>query len=123
MGRTAQENFSRRFGNPPRITVRFVNIEDEPDTDYIYQRIFEAWVCCCKALLGREPSEDEIFGRVSLEAVINEERLKGTYRGCLNNAVEVKVGDKLRPGGHNCEGATHYRCGDAVHISKSEVEN
>ncbi len=62
MGRTAQENFYRRFGNPARITVRFVNIEDEPDRDYRYQKIFEEWVVMLRSLLGREPAEAEIFG-------------------------------------------------------------
>jgi len=42
MGRSAQENFYRRFGNPPRITVKFSNIEDEPDPAYHYDKIFKA---------------------------------------------------------------------------------
>jgi hypothetical protein len=62
MGRTALQNFKRRFGDPPRITVRFVDIDSEPDRDYRYQRIFEAWVVMLRSLLGREPTEAEIFG-------------------------------------------------------------
>lgn len=109
MGRSAQDNFNRRFGSPPRIEVRFVDIDSEPDPGYHYDKIFDAWVGCVRSLLGREPTEDEIFGRVSLEAVINEERRKGIYHGCLNNTQEIK--DNVRPGGHNCKGAAHYRCG------------
>jgi len=101
MGRTAQENFNRRFGNPPRITVRFVDIDSEPDRDYRYDKIFEAWVGCVRSLLGREPTEPEIFGTVSLEAVINDERSKGVYRDCLNNNAEIKSMDKIRPGSIN----------------------
>ncbi|MFA6216397.1 MAG: hypothetical protein WDL87_01925 [Candidatus Omnitrophota bacterium] len=62
MGRTAQQNFYRRFGNPPRITVKFTDIDSEPDRDYRYQKIFEAWVVMLRSLLGREPTEPEIFG-------------------------------------------------------------
>jgi len=112
MGRTAQQNFDRRFGNPIRMSVRFVNIEDEPDPGYHYDRIFEAWRGCVRALLGREPTEAEVFGTVSLEAVINEERRQGIYRGCLNNTQKIEIKDNVRPGGHNCKGAAHYRCGD-----------
>ena len=62
MGRSAQENFYRRFGNPPRITVKFSNIEDEPDPAYHYDKIFKAYVGCLRSLLGRQPTKDEIFG-------------------------------------------------------------
>lgn len=79
MGRSALQNFHLRFGNPPRITVRFVNIEDEPDRDYRYQKIFEAWVVVLRALLGREPTEPEIFGmkdiRQELAKNLGEERI------------------------------------------------
>ena len=89
MGRSAQENFYRRFGNPPRITVKFSNIEDEPDPGYHYDKIFSAWVGCVRALLGREPTEAEIFGEVSLEETINSMKQSGIYSGCLNKISEA----------------------------------
>ena len=69
MGRSALENFHRRFGNPPRIDVKFTDIESEPDKDYLYDKIFDAWVDALRSLLGREPSQDEIFG---LKSIRNE---------------------------------------------------
>ena len=109
MGRTALQNFKRRFGDPPRITVRFVDIDSEPDRDYRYDKIFEAWRGCVRALLGREPTEPEVFGTVSLEAVINDERRKGIYRGCLNSNTEIKSVDNLGLGSIKCSTPTIMR--------------
>lgn len=68
MGRSAQENFNRRFGNPPRIDIKFTDIESEPDKDYRYSKIFDAWVGALRSLLGRESTEAEIFGLKSIRS-------------------------------------------------------
>lgn len=78
MGRSAQENFYRRFGNPPRIIPKFTDIDTLPDKDYRYQKIFEAWVVVLRSLLGREPTEAESFGmkdiRQEIAKNLGEER-------------------------------------------------
>lgn len=75
MGNSAAKNFECRFGNPPRITVKFVDSELDSD------RIFGAWRGCVEAMLGRAPTESELLGQVSLEEVIKKEQAKGAYYG------------------------------------------
>jgi hypothetical protein len=64
MSRTMQQNFERRFGNPPRINVREARGENESmfEINDRSERIFSAYRQVVDGLLGRPVTDKEIFG-------------------------------------------------------------
>lgn len=62
----AQRNFEKRFGNPMRVKLIYVPVPESEREDW-EKRVFAAHVRCLRSLLGREPTDPEIFGEESIE--------------------------------------------------------
>jgi hypothetical protein len=75
---------------PPNITLKFTDIETEPDKDYRYSKIFDAWVVALRSLLGREPTQDEIFGLKSIRSELESHFGGGKAKvtGEMNEVIE-----------------------------------
>jgi hypothetical protein len=67
MGKRADNNFKKRFGDPPRIVVKFEQKPlDSEERKYRSRRIADAVKAILTDLLGREPTHDELIGRVPI---------------------------------------------------------
>lgn len=63
MGRSAKDNFKRRFGDPARIKIEYAKDKMSPSEDeYRSEQISKAYAGVLKGVLGREPTQDEILG-------------------------------------------------------------
>ena len=66
-GRSTSDNFKRRFGDPPRIALRFdkkkASFVEEADRN---KKLAEAATDILRGVLGREPTHDEIIGKVDI---------------------------------------------------------
>ncbi len=62
----AQKNFEKRFGNPMRITVTYVQVPESEREEWL-EGLFDAYVLGLKDILGREPTKAEIYGEESIE--------------------------------------------------------
>ncbi len=67
MGRSTADNFKRRFGDPPRITLKLeakkASFVEEADRN---KKLAEAATGILRGVLGREPTHDEIIGKVDI---------------------------------------------------------
>ncbi len=67
MGRTVSDNFKRRFGDPPRITLKF----EKKKSSFVEEagrnkKLAEAATGILRGVLVREPTQDEILGKVDI---------------------------------------------------------
>ena len=62
-----ETNFHKRFGNPPRITLTFERTTDQALLREDAQRTLEAYADILRALLKREPTQNELFGNVLIQ--------------------------------------------------------
>ncbi len=66
-GRSAKDNFKKRFGNPERIEIKFKTGKLSPsDEARRNETTATAYVDVLKGVLGREPTHDEIIGKVDI---------------------------------------------------------
>ena len=67
MGRRISDNFKKRFGDPPRIEVKFAKGKLSPSEQaYQDKRLATAYVDILRNLLGREPTHKEILGKLDI---------------------------------------------------------
>jgi hypothetical protein len=63
MGKSAKDNFKRRFGDPVRIKIEYAKDKTSHSEDeYRSEQISKAYAGVLKGVLGREPTQDEIIG-------------------------------------------------------------
>ena len=73
MGKRAMNNFKKRFGDPPRITVTFVKVTPEEVREDA-KRTFSAYKDMLTSLIGRQLTLDELLGNVKIPEI--EEAMK-----------------------------------------------
>ena len=77
MGKRAEANLKKRFGDPPRIIMKF---DDKPldgaERKYRNERIVDAVKGVLKSLLGRDPTEKELLGKIDISKALKK-GLKG----------------------------------------------
>ncbi len=67
MGRSASDNFKRRFGDPARIKIQLETKKPSfSEESYRNQKIAEASIDILRSVLGRELTQDEILGKVDI---------------------------------------------------------
>ena len=67
MGRSISDNFKKRFGDPERIEIKFETGKLSPsDEAYRDEKTAAAYVDILRNLLGREPTHEEIVGKVDI---------------------------------------------------------
>ncbi len=67
MGRSTSDNFKRRFGDPARIKIQLETKKASfTEESYRSQKIAEASIDILRSVLGREPTQDEILGKVDI---------------------------------------------------------
>ena len=81
MGKRIENKMKKRFGDPMRITVSFPKKPMSSSELTIHNKgLASAYIGLLESLLGRKPTQDEIYGRVSLEkfeeAIKNRKPLK-----------------------------------------------
>lgn len=63
-GRSAKDNFKRRFRDPARIKIEYAKDKISPSEDaYRSEQISKAYAGVLKGILGRESTQDEIVGK------------------------------------------------------------
>lgn len=66
-GRSAKDNFKRRFGDPARIKIEYAKDKISPSEDSSRsEQLSKAYSGVLKCILGREPTQDEIIGKVDI---------------------------------------------------------
>jgi len=66
-GRSAKDNFKRRFGDPARIEIEYAKDKIAPSEEvYRSEQISEAYTGVLKGILGRAPTEDEVIGKIDI---------------------------------------------------------
>lgn len=66
-GRSTSDNFKKRFGDPARIKIQLETKKASfSEESYRSQKIAEASIDILRGILGREPTQDEILGRVDI---------------------------------------------------------
>ncbi len=71
MGRSISENFKRRFGDPPRIEIKYETKKASFDERaHRNQKMVEATIDVLRGILGREPTQAEILGEVDISKTI-----------------------------------------------------
>ena len=72
-GQRQLKNFAERFGDPPRIIMKF---DDKPldgaEREYRNKRMVEAFTEVLKSLLGRDPTEAELLGKVDISKALKK---------------------------------------------------
>lgn len=65
----AKKNIAKRFGDPMRVHISYVPI---PASERLERStgLFNTYVDCLRDILRREPTDQEIFGEVSIEKSI-----------------------------------------------------
>ena len=67
MGRSISDNFKKRFGDPERIEIKFAKDKLSPSEEsYRSEQLSKACVEVLRGVLGREPTQDEILGKVDI---------------------------------------------------------
>lgn len=67
MSKRMQNNFNKRFGNPPRIEIEFETKSLKPtEREYRNKKIVDAYKSLLTGILGREPTYDEFVGNKSI---------------------------------------------------------
>jgi len=80
-GKRAINNFTKRFGNPPRIILTFEKVSPEEDREDA-MRVFSAYKDMLTSLIGREPTHAELFGYVPIPEV-EEAMRKSEVKGAM----------------------------------------
>ena len=63
-GRSAKDNFKRRFGDPARIEIEYAKDKISPSEEaYRSEQMSKAYAGVLKGILGREPTQDELSGK------------------------------------------------------------
>ena len=67
MGRRLSDNFKKRFGDPPRIEIKYTK-KKLSSTEEVYRssQIATAHAKVLRSILGREPTQNEILGKVDI---------------------------------------------------------
>jgi hypothetical protein len=66
-GRSAKDNFKRRFGDPARIKIEYAKDKIAPSEEaYQSEQISKAYAGVLKGILGRVPTQDEIVGKTDI---------------------------------------------------------
>lgn len=66
-GRSAKDNFKRRFGDPARIEIEYAKDKiASSEEEYRSEQISKAYAGVLKGVLGRESTQDEIFGKKAI---------------------------------------------------------
>lgn len=69
-GRSAKDNFKRRFGDPARIEIEYAKDKISPSEEaYRSEQISKAYAGVLKGILGREPTQDEIIGKTDISKI------------------------------------------------------
>ena len=72
-GRSAKDNFKRRFGDTARIEIRYAKDKMTPSEDSCRsEQISKAYAGVLKDILGREPTQDEIFGNKDISTKLRK---------------------------------------------------
>lgn len=67
MGRSISDNFKKRFGDPERIEIKFEDRKlSASEEAYRNEKTTVAYVDVLRNLLGREPTQEEIIGKVDI---------------------------------------------------------
>lgn len=67
MGKSTSDNFKRRFGDPERIEIKYKIGKGATSEDtYRSEQLSKAYAGVLKGVLGREPTQDEIIGKVDI---------------------------------------------------------
>lgn len=67
MGRSTSDNFKRRFGDPARMEVKYEPCKGSPSEDTCRsEQLSKAYAGVLKGVLGREPTQDEILGKIDV---------------------------------------------------------
>jgi len=71
MGKRASDNFKKRFGDPPRIEVIYPNKKLSVEEQEIQsKRLVTGYVGVLRGLLGREPIDKELLGKVGISKAL-----------------------------------------------------
>jgi hypothetical protein len=66
-GRNIKDNFNRRFGDPARIKIEYAKDKISPSEDeYQGEQISKAYAGVLKGVLGHDPTQDEIIGKIGI---------------------------------------------------------
>lgn len=69
-GRSAKDNFKKRFGDPARIKIQLETEKTSfAEKSHRSQKIAEASIDILRSVLGREPAQDEILGKADIAKV------------------------------------------------------
>jgi hypothetical protein len=69
-GRSANDNFTRRFGDPARIKIEYAKDKISPSEEaYRSEQISKAYAGVLKGILGREPTQDQIIGKTNISKI------------------------------------------------------
>jgi len=70
--KTIHDNFKKRFGDPVRIKIEYAKDKISPSEDaYRSEQISKAYAGVLKGILGREPTQDKIDGRVNIKSSLS----------------------------------------------------
>ena len=73
MGRSVSDNFKKRFGDPERIEIKFETGKLSPSEEARRnEATATAYVDVLRGILGREPTHDEIIGKVDISKKVVE---------------------------------------------------
>ena len=71
MGRCISDNLKKRFGDPANIEIKYakkrLSLSEE---EYLNGKTATAYTDILKSLLGREPTQDEVLGKVDVSKSI-----------------------------------------------------
>ena len=66
-GRSVSDNFKKRFGDPARIKIEYAKDKIVPPEEvYQSEQISKAYAGVLKGILGREPTQDELLGKIDI---------------------------------------------------------
>ncbi len=110
MGKTIIQNFQKRFGNPPRITITSVPLSSQ-EKEFRDAKIFEIYKQLLTSLLKRPPTEKELLGLVNIEEAVkvatnppskNRGRMLCTCKVKGGGDGEIKSFEEMAYRGSNC---------------------
>lgn len=77
MGRGVSDNFKRRFGDPGRIEVKYETGKLSPSEElYRSEKTTVAYAEVLRGVLGREPTQDGIIGKVDISKMLLQKKAK-----------------------------------------------
>jgi hypothetical protein len=70
-GRSANDNFKKRFGDPVRIEIRYAKDKMTLSEDsHRSEQLSAAYTGVLKGILGREPTMEEIIGKKDISGIL-----------------------------------------------------